>query len=293
MKAHIILICSLFLFFQQIHAQKEIHRPEIHCKHFIYGYPYGTPITNDLIIRDIYALSNNDETKFADWVAYRLTFHEVDSEQTIERVWKEDPYLDENETLEDRPDDYKNANQFLKVDRGHQAPLASFKGSIYASQTNYLSNITPQKSALNQGPWVALENDVRNLVRTGKTVYVMTGPVFERKMPSLPEADESHKIPSGYWKIICVEENKELKVAAFFFDQETPRKDKAIDHLTTVDIIEAKTGLDFFWMLEDSEEIKLEKTIQKSFAELYFRFKLNHLTQTNYLTNKQLNSPVH
>ena len=270
MKAHLILICSLFLFFQQIHAQKEIHRPEIHCKHFIYGYPYGTPATNDLIIRDIYALSNNDETKFADWVAYRLTFHEVDGEQTIERVWKEDPYLDENETLEDRPDDYKNANQILKVDRGHQAPLASFKGSIYASQTNYLSNITPQKSALNQGPWVALENDVRALVRTGKTVYVMTGPVYERKMPSLPEADESHKLPSGYWKIICIDENKELKVAAFFFDQETPRKDKAIDHLTTVDTIEAKTGLDFFWMLEDSEEIKLEKTIQKSFAEMYF-----------------------
>jgi endonuclease G len=42
---------------------------EIHCKHFFYGYPTGTPPTNDLIIRDDYALSSNDETKFADWVA--------------------------------------------------------------------------------------------------------------------------------------------------------------------------------------------------------------------------------
>ena len=43
--------------------------PEIHCKHFIYGYPTGAPCSNDLIVRNIYALSSNDETKFADWVA--------------------------------------------------------------------------------------------------------------------------------------------------------------------------------------------------------------------------------
>ena len=36
---------------------------EIHCKHFIQGYPLGSPYSNDLIIRDLYALSNNDDTK--------------------------------------------------------------------------------------------------------------------------------------------------------------------------------------------------------------------------------------
>ena len=34
--------------------------PEIHCKHFFYGYPEGTSTTNDLIIRDGYALLSND-----------------------------------------------------------------------------------------------------------------------------------------------------------------------------------------------------------------------------------------
>ena len=51
--------------------------PEIRCKHFIYGYPLGTPESNDLLIRDSYAMSTNDETKFADWVCYRLTPHET------------------------------------------------------------------------------------------------------------------------------------------------------------------------------------------------------------------------
>ena len=78
-------------------------RQEIHCKHFFKGYPYGTPASNDLIIRDIYALSNNDRTKFADWVAYRLTMHEVEGELDVERKWTADPWLADNETLEPTP----------------------------------------------------------------------------------------------------------------------------------------------------------------------------------------------
>jgi len=121
--------------------------PEIHCKHFFCGYPVGTPETNDLIIRDIYALSSNDETKFVDWVAYRLDKETVLGNAQTKRIWKKDPWLDDAETLE--PPDYKSAHQILQTDRGHQAPLASFKGSKYWAETNYLSNITPQKSHLN------------------------------------------------------------------------------------------------------------------------------------------------
>jgi len=104
------LITSLFILIL-ISVLAQEHRPEIYCKHFFYGDPYGTPTTNDLILRDIYALSNNDSTKFAYWVAYRLTMHEVDGELTIDRVWKADPWLDEDETLEPKPDDYKRASE--------------------------------------------------------------------------------------------------------------------------------------------------------------------------------------
>ena len=251
-----------------VHAQND--RPEIHCKHFLFGYPYGTPASNDLIIRDIYALSNNDSTKFADWVAYRLTMHEVDGDLSVERDWTPDPWLDPSETLEPRPDDYTRANRRLKTDRGHQAPLASFKGSRHASHTNYLSNITPQKSDLNQGPWKDLEEDVRDLVRTGQTVYVMTGPLYERQMDPLPEADENHVVPSGFWKIIAIQEGSVLKVASFIFDQETPRSDDVIDHLSNVDTIEMRSGLDFFWDLDDARENSLEASVDTNFANTHF-----------------------
>ncbi|MBL3655185.1 DNA/RNA non-specific endonuclease [Fulvivirga sp. 2943] len=40
--------------------------------------------------------------------------------------------------------------------------------------------MTPQKSYLNQGAWLALEEKVRNMVNKYKVVYVMTGPLYER-----------------------------------------------------------------------------------------------------------------
>ncbi len=85
---------------------------------------------------------------------YRVTSETIGTSKSLNRDWEEDPFLEDSETLE--PDDYKNAFNELKTDRGHQAPLASFAGTVFWRSTNILSNITPQKSDLNQGAWVAL-----------------------------------------------------------------------------------------------------------------------------------------
>jgi hypothetical protein len=42
-------------------------------------------ISNSLVIRDCYALSNNETTKFADWVCCYLTCHEVDGDSHNQR----------------------------------------------------------------------------------------------------------------------------------------------------------------------------------------------------------------
>jgi endonuclease G len=236
---------------------------EIHCKHFFYGYPAGTPRTNDLIIRDIYALSNNDQTKFADWVAYRLDKKTVNGKRKTSRRWKPDPWLSPSETLE--PEDYKGAYRALHTDRGHQAPLASFDGTPDWPQTNYLSNITPQKSALNRGLWVLLEKRVRKLVNKFGEVYVMTGPLYNSRMPSLPGADEPHKVPSGYWKIICIKPKHSLNsiiTAAYIFPQNTPRRGSLSQYMVSIDEVERQSGLDFLWELPDEIEARIERRTQ-------------------------------
>ena len=234
---------------------------EIHADLCLHGCPKGSPATNDIIVRPIYILSSNDATKFADWVAYRVTKSTIGKSQT--RTWKADPRLAENETLE--PNDYNGAYGKLNTDRGHQAPLASFTSTSSWKMTNYLSNITPQKSALNQGVWKRLEDAVRKLAKDPATdaVYVMTGPLYELEMPSLPKADEDHRIPSGYWKIIAAEKNRDIITAAFIFPQETKRDAKFCDSKfsTTVGIIESRTGLDFFHALKSEEQSEIEANI--------------------------------
>ena len=133
----------------------------------------------------------------------KLTKDTVTGQSIKQRNWKADPLLEETATLE--PNDYDGAWANLDTNRGHQAPLASFKGTACWKETNYLSNITPQKEDLNQGPWADLEDKIRALAKT-QDVYVITGTLYGREMPKLPGADEPHKIPSGYFKVILVQQ---------------------------------------------------------------------------------------
>lgn len=220
---------------------------EIHSKHWLYGYPLGTPVTNDLIIRDSYALSSNDTTKLADWVAYRLTPQEVMGQLDLNRIWRADPWLEAEETLEagSSTDDYKDASKEpLAFDRGHLAPLGSFKGSRGASEVNYYSNIAPQAKNLNRGPWLKLEEAVRRYVKKGNTVWVLTGPLYESEMDPLPKADEDHKVPSGFWKVVMALEAGEWKVAAFIMPQTAERRAKLEGVIVTLGDVETRSGFD-------------------------------------------------
>jgi endonuclease G len=176
----------------------------------------------------------------ADWVAYRIRPDTIGRSEA--RRWAADPWLAPDETLE--PADYTGAPQALRIDRGHQAPLASFSGTPHAADTNYLSNITPQRSDLNQASWMFLESAERNLaIRSTRAVYVLTGPLFERVMPGLPRADEPHRVPSGYWKVVATEDGR---VSAFIFEQETPRAASFCAMRVPLEDVERRARLEIF-----------------------------------------------
>lgn len=200
----------------------------VHCP---LGCP-SNPEGNDLVFGHVYALSNNPTTKFADWVAYEVDV--VNFGDSPGRKWASDPLLDESETLE--AGDYKGAaNSELEADRGHQAPLASFAGSRYWSELNYLSNITPQDKDLNQGPWKNLEEAVRDAVSFRKSLFVITGPIYTSAMPSMPKADEEHQVPSGYFKVVY---DISGKAAAFLMGQNSERNDQFCEKKVELAVIE-------------------------------------------------------
>jgi endonuclease G len=142
-------------------------------------------------------------------------------------------------------------------------PLASLSASPDAAALNYLSNCTPQRSALNQQIWNRLESAARRLALSDgvQSVYGMTGPLYERPMPPLPGADEAHRVPSGYFKILALTSEGSVETAAFVMDQKTAGSDRFCDHQVTVREIERRAGLDFFVGLPDPQEAALEGRI--------------------------------
>lgn len=223
-------------------ASGPVRALEIHSQHCPYGCPQGVSKENDLIIRDIYLLSSNDRTKFADWVAYTVSPDTIG--HSGERQWRKDPLLSAAETLE--PADYRGAFAALGTDRGHLVPRAAVGGTGLALQTDYMSNIAPQKSSLNQGPWEQLETAVRTLADSGLTLRVMAGTLYESPQPSLPGADEDHQIPSGFWKVVVMERNPVPVVNAFLMNQNAGRRDDFCSYRIPVSTLEKRSGLRFF-----------------------------------------------
>ena len=218
-----------------------------------YGCPEGG--ADDIITRPIYTLQNNNATKFADWVAYQVTNVTIDGPSRT-RTWKADPNLDSADTLE--PSDYTGAYATIGTDRGHQVPLASFSNTSYWSTTNYLSNITPQASDLNQGSWVKLETAVRDLARTGQDVYVVTGPLYENYFATLPGADESHTIPSGYFKVVITDNSGWVDASAFILSQTVSRSANFCNYEVSIDDVELRSGLNIMPDLPSYKESAVE-----------------------------------
>lgn len=216
----------------------------------------GALSPNRVIERSFYSLSNNAKTKFADWVAYTVTPQSIGTTQA--RQWKRDPDLPASETLS--PADYKDASAALKIDRGHQAPLASFTSLPDWPQANYLSNITPQAAGLNQGPWEQLEAAERALVRRSNgSVHVVTGPLYEHPMEPLPKATKDHIVPSGYWKVVLVDQSGVMETAAFIMHQDTPRSAKYCNQAVPIEDVEERAKLRLFPKVTDAVWAPLTK----------------------------------
>jgi endonuclease G, mitochondrial len=114
---------------------------------------------------------------------------------------------------------------------------------VFWRETNLLSNITPQKSKLNQGPWEKLERAERYAAFHLRAIWTVTGPLYERALPPLPQADEPHHIPSGYWKVITTRDGK---VSAFLFDQDAPEDADYCNARISFREVERRTRLKLF-----------------------------------------------
>ncbi len=209
---------------------------------------------NQIVEHTAYTLSYNETHEQADWVAYELTYEEVTTDSFARTDdFREDPLVTTGSAYDS---DYTGSG----YDRGHLCPAGDNAWSYTAmSESFYMSNMSPQIHEFNNGKWKYLEYQVRDWAEMYQKIYVVAGPVLKSGLPTIGANKVS--VPEKFYKVILDYEGK--KGIGFIMpheDIELSFKNFAV----TIDEVEAETGLDFFYKLDDDTEEQIESTLNLS-----------------------------
>ena len=140
------------------------------------------------------------------------------------------------------------------------APAADFRWSFDAmNDTFYLSNMCPQTHAFNAGIWSDLEEAIRSIAYEDETIYVVTGPVLTDG-PYETIGENNVAVPKYFYKVVLDYSAPTVKAIGFILPHENSKEPLSY-FAVTVDEVEEKTGLDFFPLLPDEEEERLESSL--------------------------------
>ena len=186
------------------------------------------------------------------WAAYRV----ADLEKIPTPPARPEKFeVDRRTVARIAPDDYASSG----YDRGHLAPnyaIATRHGVAAQRETFLMSNITPQKHALNAGLWRELEQKIAASypARYGE-VWVLAGPIFGAQPRQLRRGVH---IPEAFFLIVVDENEGRLRTLAFIVPQDAPPSADPEKYLSTIDEIQRRTGLDFLSELDDASEWAVE-----------------------------------
>lgn len=161
-------------------------------------------------------------------------------------------------------DDYTKSG----FDRGHNAPnfaMSTLYGKYAQADSFLMTNISPQRPKLNQQVWKRLEEtELSFFARNFGKVWVITGPIFSENAEKLSSSLWHVDIPKAFYKIYVTQESdsKPAFALAFVVPQTVTGKEPLTQFITTIDTVEAQTGLDFLSDFEDKTEKHLEGTIE-------------------------------
>lgn len=217
------------------------------------GFEYPKAVSGEQVLRYTgFTLSYNEKHEQASWVAYNLTAREIQGTTKRGSDFREDKAV---KTKSATPDDYRRSG----FDRGHLAPAGDMKWSPKAmSESFYMTNMSPQEPAFNRGIWQQLEEKVRFWAKDNGDIYVVTGPVLTPNLKTIGKNKVS--VPKYYYKIILDARDPDIKAIGFLM--ENKGSNKSLESFAVpIDSIEKITGLDFFPLLPDDMEEKLENKV--------------------------------
>lgn len=203
-----------------------------------------------------------------EWVAYELRAAPPNLGRAPERPsrWSTDVELHSQKIA---PDDasYKDSG----YSRGYMC-MKSHAHRLSESadmETHTVLNACPQMQGMNAGIWLAVENLTGKWADAFGRVWIITGPVFINKTDRkwIGAAGEVPvAVPDAFFKIVVKENSGAPEVLAFLVpmegdDSHSKQTADVRPYLTSVDVVEALTGLDFLTALPDPLENHLEQRL--------------------------------
>ena len=217
-----------------------------------------------------YALCYRESYEQAEWSAYCLTEEELAKNANRSNDFRPDPQIS---TGSASLSDYKKSG----YDRGHLSPAADFAFDEKAmSETFYMSNMSPQAGSFNRGIWKDLEAQVRVWAKIFGRVYVVSGPILEKTADEYKSIGENRvTVPEFYYKVILAPlykdesdrktpEDAEGAVAIGFIFPNEKCAGSLFDYAVSIDEVERRTQLDFFSLLDDEIENRIEQELSIS-----------------------------
>jgi DNA/RNA endonuclease G (NUC1) len=244
-----------------------------------FGEPADADPSDDFIVRhEQFTASYNPNRGSPNWVSYDLDAAHFGPEDRCD-CFTMDPDLPGSFTHLTTAD-YTDAGAFhgYGIDRGHM--VRSFDrttASLDNARTYLLSNVVPQASDMNQGPWAILENDLGDQARVqGREVYIITGPAGNK---GTLKNEGKIVIPVSTWKVAVIlphdhgladiVDYRDLEVIAVNMPNESGIRNVDWNtYRTTVDAIEALTGYDLLALLPDDIENAVESNTQPPIAAI-------------------------
>ena len=208
--------------------------------------------TSEIVLtRKGYVTSYNKQTRTPNWVAWTLTkAHTYGSIQRASERFEEDPSVPQpRATYQDFYDS--------RYDRGHMCPAGDNKWDAEAMTQSFLmTNICPQNHGLNKEDWNELEMQCRTWARRFGQVTIVCGPLFEDGEQARVIGRNKVRVPTGFFKVVY-REQPEPRAIGFVFKNNGSRQPWQ-EQTTSVDEVERRTGINFFFLLPDDVENEVE-----------------------------------
>lgn len=213
--------------------------------------PFPDPVRGEIPLeKTALHISYNPEHKQANWVFYELGRNQLRNCVQRNNNFRQDPELDNRDAAS--LDDYRGSG----YDRGHLSPAADNKWSNSAMAESFLlSNISPQPPRFNQGIWGRLENLVRAWALDKGGLWVATGPVLQRGLPTI--GDNAVSTPRAYYKVLVAQKTKETLAILMPI---TANGDIA-QYAVPVSVVEQQSHLNFHEGLNEHEEREMESIV--------------------------------